>query len=104
MTVNFSDSALETVTCAGRAKGLRRMLWRLSLPRSIRMVRLPCSNCLTVSMMRVARTFSSSSEVKLRRSRKVSSAWPSRVEKICAPMMEASCMVQAPAISESRRG
>ena len=84
--------------------GFRRRLCRLSLPRSISTCRLPCSSCLTVSMMRLARTFSSSSEVKARRSRKVSSAWPSRVEKICAPMIEASHMVQAPAISDSSRG
>lgn len=54
MTVNFSESVFETCTSAGSAKGLSRLLWRFSLPRSMSTWRLPCSSCLTVSMMRVA--------------------------------------------------
>ena len=104
MTVNFSLSVFETSTEAGSAERLEAPVvaallaeidQHLALALQQLLDRLDDAGGADLFVLVGGEGAAQPEGVERR---------PSRVEKICAPMIEASHMVQAPAISDSSRG
>ena len=103
MTVNFSERLFETVT-GRQAEGLEAAIVPALLAQIDEDLALALQQLLDRLDDAVSADLSSSSEVKARRRRKSIEGKAVARRKICAPMIEASHMVQAPAMSESSRG